>query len=121
MAEEFQLQYVRSDRYHSSVIDNASVLIITDPNGERLSLLLTKTDAVNISERALKGANGEVQLLAGTTIASESVKAIEFSAELRPDAAFLVINTLNLNDPPRRSSRDSSAKLDLQRNRKSSA
>jgi hypothetical protein len=94
MPEQIEIKHERSSAYRVCIVDSATATVIFDNVGARIDANLVRVDKVIISETATIPAPDQISFVPGARITTEFQKTVEFSMQLRPDAAISIINAL---------------------------
>lgn len=82
MGLEYELKCELASTYKSATVDSTTIVTTGDSYGARVSITFTRLATIVLSETVLKD-GGKITPLPNTPIKNETVKIVEFTAEMR--------------------------------------
>ena len=88
------LRHVPAPGFRTCLIDGAATRLITDLWSDRISVSFTRMDSISTGEHVTILDDRRIQTHPELSSESENFKTIEFTIDLRPDAAVAVLNSI---------------------------
>ena len=88
------LRHVPSPAHRTCLVDGAATRLLSDLISDRILMSFTRMDTMPVGENVTILDDGRIKTNADTPFLMENFKTIEFTIDMRPDVAVIILNSL---------------------------